>query len=111
MCCIFAGGFHRRPLCQGSRSPWHPRPSMPKIITHDQGKDEPRRSGGAPQRTADLRFPNSRIIAYWHLNDAESPERTFQDYFDRPAVCFLLKLKPAKDICSRGAEWPEVAYP
>ena len=84
---------------------------MPKIIAHYQGKDEPCRSDCAPQRTANLRFPNARIIAHRHLDDAESTERTFQNYFDRPAVRVLLELKPAKDICAPGAERSKVAYP
>src|SRR5271167_4179299 len=111
MCCIFAGRFHRKLLCQDLRWPRHSGPSMPKIIAHYQREDEPRRSHCAPQRTANLRFPNARIVAHWHLNDAESPERTFQNYFNRPAVRVLLEVKPAEDICSPGTERSKVAYP
>ena len=84
---------------------------MPKIIAHYQGEDEPRRSDCAPQRTANLRFPDAGIIAHWHLNDAESRERTFQNYLNRPAVRVLLEVKPVKDICTPGAERSQVAYP
>src|SRR5690349_18015647 len=111
MCRIFAGGFHGELLCQDSRWPWPSGPSMPKIMPHYQGEDAPRRSDGASQRTANLRFPNARIIAHRYLNDAEPAERTFQYYFHRPAVGVLLELKPAKDICSPGAERSEVTYP
>src|SRR6267142_7207909 len=82
--------------------PWHSGPSTPKIISHDQGEDEPCRSQSPPQRTANLRFPNARIITHRHLNDTESRERPFQNYFNRPAIRVLLELKPAKDICSPG---------
>src|SRR5579859_6241589 len=84
---------------------------MPKIIARYQGEDKPPRSDRAPQRTADLRFPNSGIITHWHFNDAESRERTFENYFNRPAVRVLLELKPAKHICSPGAEGPEITDP
>ena len=81
-----AGGFHKRSGRRDSRRPRRSRSSMPKIIAHDPTEDEPRRSNRAPHRTADLRFSDARIVAHRHFNDAESPERTFQDYFHRPAV-------------------------
>jgi len=56
-------------------------------------------------------LPNAGIIADRHLNDTESTERTFQNYFDRPAVRHLLELKAAKDIGAPGAERSQVAYP
>ena len=63
-------------------------PSMPKIIAHYQGEDEPRRSDRALQRTADLRFPNSRIIAHRHLYDAESPRAYLLELFQPPSRMF-----------------------
>src|SRR5260370_6232452 len=50
------------PGIKTSHWPWYSCPSMPKIITYNQREDEPRRSHCAPQRTADLRLPNARII-------------------------------------------------
>ncbi len=82
---------------------------MPKIITHDQGEDEPRGSHSASQCTADLRFPDARIVAYRHFDDAESRERTFNNYFNSPAVRRLLEVKAAKDIGSAGTKRAEIS--
>src|ERR1700735_4455071 len=73
MCCTLTGEFHWGLLREHSRWPWHH--STPKRITYYQKEDEPCRSHGAPQRTANLRFSNARIIADRHFNDAESRQR------------------------------------
>src|SRR6202046_3850810 len=83
---------------------------MPKIIAHYQREDEPRRSDRSAERATNLRCSDARIIAHRHLDDAESTESTFQNHLNSPAVTVLLELQAAKDVCSPGAERPEVAY-
>ena len=59
---------------------------MPKIIAHYQREDEPRGSDCASQHTANLGFPNARMVAHRHLNDAEPGKRTLENHFNRPAI-------------------------
>src|SRR4029077_11797500 len=68
----------RRPWCTGA--------SVSEIIAYYQAENEPTGADRAPQGTADLRFPNTRVVAHWDLNHAESGQRAFQDHLHRPAV-------------------------
>src|SRR5262249_17865825 len=74
---------------------WCPGSSAPKIIPHDQAEDEPTRAERTLQRTADLRFPDTRIIAHWDFNDAESRQHTFEDHLNCPAIGGLFESERA----------------
>src|SRR4029077_615861 len=68
------------------RRPWCTRASVPEIIAYYQAENEPTGADRSLQRTADLRFPNTRIVAHGDFNHAESGQRAFQDHLHCPAV-------------------------
>src|SRR5262249_15547542 len=80
---------------QNLRGFWCPGSSAPKIIPHDQAEDEPTRAERTLQRTADLRFPDTRIIARRDFNDAESRQGTFEDHLNCPAIGGLFESERA----------------
>jgi hypothetical protein len=59
------------------RWPWCSGPSPSEIIAHDQAENEPTRAERALQRTADLRFSDTRIVAHRNFNYAESGQGAF----------------------------------
>ena len=71
---------------QSSGRPRHAGASRSKIINYDAAENEPCRSNRASHRTADLRFPDARIIADRHLDNPESTQSALQDHFNGPAV-------------------------
>src|SRR5262245_11179217 len=66
------------PKCSGS--------SVPEVIAHYQAKNEPGRADRALECTADLRFPDARVVAHRHFDHAESPQGAFENHLDRPAI-------------------------
>ena len=75
-----------------------PRPpgtSTPEIIAHDQAENEPGGADRALQRTADLRFTDTRVVADRDFNHAISSQRAFQDHLNRPAVGRLFESEGA----------------
>jgi hypothetical protein len=67
--CIAARGISRQP----GRAVF----SSAQIVARDQAENEPRRSNGASERAADLRFPDPWMIAYRDLDDAETLDGSF----------------------------------
>src|SRR6266571_3907157 len=61
-------------------------PSTSEIIAHYQAEDEPSGADRALQRTADLRFSDTRVVAHRDFNHAESSEGAFEDHLNRPAI-------------------------
>ena len=59
---------------------------MPEIIAHYQAENEPSGADRALQRTADLRFSDTRVVADRDFNHAESSEGAFEDHLNRPAI-------------------------
>src|SRR5579859_2463098 len=73
----------RRPRCSGR--------STSEIITHDKAENEPSGAYRALQRTADLRFSDTRVIAHRDFNHAEARQGAFQDHLNGPAICGLFE--------------------
>src|SRR6266404_5780606 len=78
----FGCGF----LCLVSRWPYCPNSSAPKIIAHNQTKNEPTGADRAFQRTADLRFSDAWVVAQRNFNHAVSSQRAFENHLNRPAI-------------------------
>src|SRR5712692_7877827 len=77
------------------RRPWPPASSMPKIIAHYQTENEPSGADRALQRTADLRFSDTRVVAHRDFNHAESGQGAFEDHLYRPAIGGLFERERA----------------
>src|SRR5207253_5054937 len=87
---------------------WHSGSSMPEIIAHDQAENEPSGADRALQRTADLRFSDTRVVAHRNLNHAESSEGAFEDHLNRPAIGGLFEGERAQHICAGSAKRTEI---
>ena len=59
---------------------------MAEIIAHDQAENEPTGADRALQRTADLRFSDTWVVAHGYFNHAESSQSAFEDHLNRPAI-------------------------
>src|SRR5438094_8172816 len=81
---------------------------MPEIIAHYQAENEPTGADRALQRTADLRFSDTRVVAHRDFNHAEASERAFQDHLNRPAVSVFFECERAQYICAGSAKRTEV---
>src|SRR6266566_1539786 len=98
----------KRLLCVDSGRPWCPGFSMPEIIAHDQAENEPSGADRALQRTADLRFSDTRVVAHRNLNHAESSEGAFEDHLNRQAIGGLFEGERAQHICAGSAKRTEI---
>src|SRR6266567_7096918 len=99
----------KRLLCVDSGRPWCPGFSMPEIIAHDQAENEPSGPERALQRTADLRFSDTRIVAHRDFNHAESSQGAFEDHLNRPAIGDLFERERAQHICAASAKRAEIS--
>src|SRR5215831_13871534 len=93
----------------GPMRPQCSRPSTMKVVAHNPAKDEPCRSHRALHRTADLRFPDARVIAHRDLDDATSRARALQEHLHRPPVGGLLEREGMQHVGAPGAKRAEVA--
>ena len=59
---------------------------MLEIIAQNQAENEPSRADRAFQRTANLRFSDTRVVAHRDFNYAESGKGAFEDHLNRPAI-------------------------
>jgi len=75
--------------------PLRPGRSVPEIIAHDQAKNEPTRADRALQRTADLRFSDTSVVAHRDFHHAESGQGAFEDHLNRPAIGGLFECERA----------------
>src|SRR5256885_12797294 len=73
------------------RWPSSPGSSMPEIIADYQADNGPTGAAGALQRTADLRFSNTRVVAHRDLNHTESSQSAFKNHLNRPAISGLFQ--------------------
>src|SRR5215472_3293143 len=92
-----------------SRRPRHAGPSTAEIIQRDPAEDEPRRSEGFSERTADFRFPDAWMIAHRNLDDAETLDRPPENQFNGPTVRCFFQFDRAQDFGAGGAERTKVA--
>ena len=63
----------------------------------------------ALQRTADLRFSNTRVVAHRDFNHAESSQHAFKDHLNRPAIGGLFEGERAQYVCTGGAKRAEIS--
>src|SRR5207248_10588463 len=76
---------------------------------HDYAQDEPSSPNRALQRTADLRFSDTRVVAHWDFNHAETSQRAFEDHLNRPPIGGFFQRERAKYVGAAGAKRPEIA--
>jgi len=81
---------------------------MPKIIAHYQAENEPGGADRALQRTADLRFSDTRVVAHRDFKHAESSQGPFEDHLNRPTVGGLFEHERAQYVGASGAKWAEI---
>src|SRR2546423_12260962 len=100
---------HRREMAAPDlRWPCCPSSSVPEIIAHNQAENEPSGADRALQRTADLRFSDTRVVAHRDFNHAESSQRAFKDHLNRPAIGGFFERKHAQYICPPSAKGAEI---
>src|SRR6266851_3076651 len=58
--------------CGISRRPWRAVFSAAEIVERDAAENKPRRSSGASECAANLRFPDPGMIAYRNFDNAET---------------------------------------
>src|SRR5947209_10045787 len=101
---------HRREMAAPDlRWPCCPSSSVPEIIAHYQAENEPGGADRALQRTADLRFSDTRVVAHRNFNHAESGEGAFEDHLNRPAIGGLFERERAQYIGAASPKRTEVA--
>src|SRR5207245_6400955 len=88
---------------------WHSGSSMPEIIAHYQAENEPSGADRALQRTADLRFSDTRVVAHRDFNHAESSQGAFEDHLNRPAIGGLFEGERAQYLGAPSAKGAEIA--
>src|SRR2546429_9216708 len=87
---------HRREMAAADlRWPRCPSSSVPEIIAHYQAENEPSGADRALQRTADLRFSDTRVVAHRDFNHAACSEGAFEDHLNRPAIGGLFERERA----------------
>src|SRR6266404_3877647 len=82
-------------LCQDLRWTWCHGSSTPERMAHYQAENEPSGAECALQRTADLRFSDTRVVANRDFNHAESRQGAFEDHLNRPAIGGLFECERA----------------
>src|ERR1700731_1637280 len=98
----------QKSICQASRCTRCPGSSLPEIIAHYQAENEPGGADRAFQRTADLRFSDTRVVAHRNFNHAESGQGAFEDHLNRPAIGGLFEGECAQHICAGSAKRTEI---
>jgi hypothetical protein len=81
---------------------------VPEIIAHYQAENEPTGPDRALQRTADLRFSDTRVVAYRNFNNAESSQGAFEDHLNRPTIGGFFERERTEYICAASAKWAEI---
>src|SRR5437868_11464081 len=81
---------------------------MPEIIAHYQAENEPSGADRALQRTADLRFSDTRVVAHRDFNHAESSQGAFEDHLNRPAIGGLFEGEREQYVCAASAKRAEI---
>src|SRR5437667_7667080 len=77
-------------------------------MLHDTTEDPPRRAERAPNRAADLRAAEPRVVAHRHLDDAGAAPGRLDDHLDRPAVRRLAQLQGPQEVLACGTKRSEV---
>src|SRR5277367_5039936 len=85
------------------------RTSPPEIVTRDQREYVPACADRAPDRPADFRGSDARMIAHRNFYNAETSFGAFQNYLHSPAVRRLLQLQRIKHVDARRPEWTEIS--
>jgi hypothetical protein len=80
-----------------------------QVVSCDKAENKPRRSDSSRERAANFRFPNAWMIAYWHLNDTQTADRSLDDQFHGPTVGGFFQFNRAERMCACSAEGTEVA--
>src|SRR5205814_3841107 len=91
------------------RWPWCHRSAVTEIIPRYQAENEPGGADRTLQRAADLRFSDTRMVAYRDFNHAEARECAFENHLDRPAIGGLFEGERAQYIGTASAKRAEIA--
>src|SRR5882724_3405244 len=82
---------------------------MPEIIAHYQAENEPSGADRALQRTADLRFSDTRVVAHRNFNHAESSQGAFEDHLNCPAIGGFFEVESAYYVGAPSAKGAEIS--